>query len=1329
MTSLPFSNSDARPFNSSLALSASTVPVPPHPGPRFGGFQFRTIGQQPELLKRISAPNPDMQYEHDSDLLSPSFLSPHQSIQTLAPPESDSAKRPSLQDRISLQEESQPTTRDENVDVTLANPPELRPVFDLRSTQNVPPMATSTTQSHKRYADSSSQRLRTPFSQNCGLRTESDLQDMTYKEKAIKKAGATSASNESRFPIITGSETENRITPPPFVQSSTQASAISAPFSSGEAVHSLAALRTLQSRLTSSLSNFNQISIANALAAAQSVKDQSTEILATAHRAHTLAQQASLSAQDSMVAAQECLTVAVAVQDRADLALSAVEKIRSSREIGSRGEWEYNATVKGLKDDLHQLAEWVSHWDAYESKHLRQLEERENEIRKKNLALQLEHDLNKFSAKKQSYDFITHSESSDLKISFHVGAMTVEDEADAATRAWNQHREQSAERKRLAEDELRQREAEAELERQRLQAQSEADAHEAELEKLQAEKYKAEEEEKSRQEKEVLELQRRQQEIEIIRFLQSQKQGQDDPAKVAVEEKKARQAAEAEKEARLIAEHEQKCKDIHEKELLKRHHDSEKRREMAEIEAKQEVILEQMKRLSKEAQPPVSADTVANIQSMATLTTPPSQHTSSPSSPPSGPNHAELDNVVSKQTFPTNSPQTMQQNRSLPGTIGLDESSNSTNPTSSISSIPKSSTVMQNGAKSHKVPPDIPSSIDKLLPDSSIARIPSNYNREVDGKSGSVCNNVPWRLASSLSPLTPLISTPDSLLTVLAPPATSSNGFKDIHLEFNIHSCGPDTGNVSVIPPSRVPPVSLEAQHANLRLIMDANGSTYGPGASGVNERKPPSSSADQSSVTTERSRRKPLSSFQMNGDKMFRASSASNPETEKKLKLEPTHDVPVLLMMPTPQPPPIIKVAPTCATLAANPKLPDFKKTKASSTASQETSSGLKELPPFPTQTIPPLEPLVQPPEPAVTQLDGSASANSSIPSNEKEKGRPAEVRRNVPPLTSNGQLPNLQDVLNQAFQGNDSRLLGSPRMGPDAAVTDGWAQPVVDDPMAKKQREQLPRSLDRSSPHIIPPVSRLPPKWPRAVPRVDHYSPPRRYNDYSRDRRRSGSVEHTRGFSPPSIDDDRRSDDMPTTIGRKRYRDDDSDDAPPPRRARYASPPFRQDDFVQSSAYRPPDADRSRVASYGRSTDPEPRKTSLAHRLESEKARNSQGGSSYRPNYNDSSSYAYDPQSRNTKNQRYPAASRPQSIPQGSSYYGDASSQSNQQRQSTNDTSLPLLSRFTDSTEQNLPPFDHHGPTRPRTYRGPRDVPPLEQRIEKPKTVPLINRLEDVN
>ena len=1267
MASLPFSNSDARlPSNSSLTLSTSTIrniPAPPHLGPRFADFQFRTIGQQPELLKRISAPNPDMHYDHDSDLLSPSL--PNQSIQTLAPSESDGAKRRSLRDRLSLLE-SPPTRRDENVDVTMANPPELRPAFDFnRTAQNASSM---TTQPHRLYAGSSSpQSLRTPFPQNRGLRKEPDLQDMICKEKAIKKAGASSASNESRFPIITGSQTENRISPP-FVQSSTQAMGVSFPFFSGETVPSLTALRTLQSRLSSSLSNFNPISTANALAAAQSAKDQCTEILATAHRAHTLAQQASLSAQDSMVAAQECLNVAASVQNRADLALSAVEKIRSGQEIGSKGECEYNATVKALKDDLHQLAEWIGQRDAYESK--RQLEERENEKRKKKLALQLEYDLNNFSTKKQSYDLVTHSEPSMISIR-EAGAMTVEDEADAATRAWNQHREQSVVRKRLEEDELHKRKAEAERERQRLQAQSEVDARHTELEKkLQAEKRKAEEEEKSRQEKEALEPQRQQQELEITRFLRSQKQGQDDLAKVAAEEKKKAQAAETENEARLIAEHEQKRREIHE-ELLK-DHDAEKRRAMAETEAKRELILERMKRLGMEAQPPVSADTLANIldktkekQSMATLTTPLSQHVSLPSSLPSGPNHAKLGNVVSKKTLLTNSLQTMQQNRSLPGT----------NSTSSILSIPKSSTVMQNGAKSHEVPPDIPSSIDKqLLPDSS-----TNDIREDDLKSGDGVRNNPSRLSSSLSSLPPL--TPSvSLSPFPNPPASSSNDLENMHSEINIHSSGPDMGNVSVVPPSRVPPVSLEAQRANLRLFMNTNGTTCGPEAADVNERKPPSSS------------RKPLSLSQMNGDQMYRASSA----TEKKMKLEPIHDV--VLSMPTPPAPPIIKVSPSCAALAAKPKLPDFKKIKKSPpTATQETSLSSKEPPASP-QTIPSLEPLVQPPEPAVTQLDGSALANSSILSKSKEKGRPAAVRRNVPPLASNGQSPDLEDAMNQAFQGNDSNVSVSPRMGPDAAVTDGWAQPVIDDPMAKGQRKQLPQSLDRSSPRsIIPPVSRLPPIRARPVPRIDHYSPPRSLNDYSGDRRQSGSTEYSRGLSPQyKYNDDRRSllsDDMPPAIGRKRYRDDDSDDAPPPRRPRYVSPPSRQDDYVQPS---------------------------LALRLESEKPWKSHGGSSYRPIYNDSNSYAYDPQSRNTKNQRY-SSLRSQPIPQGSSYYDDASTQSNQQRRfgrndNTNDTRLPLLSRFTDSAEQT---------------RGPKggSNQALEQRISKPKTVPLINRLEDAN
>ena len=1295
-------NSDTRaPSNNSLALLAPTIrnpPAVPHPGPRFADFQFRTIGQQPELLKRISAPNPDT--HHDFGLLSSPFLSPDQSIQALAPPESDSAKRPSLRDRLSLLQ-SPAIERDQNIDVTMANPLESRPAIDSTLVQNInvspTPIPTSTTQADRHHVDSS-----TPHGPSAISSTAFPQSRRFGKGPALSQDMISPpASVESRFLTITNSETEVRISPPT-VQTSTQddASGVSAPFSSAEAVHSLMALRTLQSRLLSSLSNFNPISTVNALATAQSAKDRCTEILAAAHRAHTLAQQASLLAQDSLVAAQECLNVAATVQNKADLALSAVEKIRSGQGIGG-GEWEYNATIKALKDDLHQLAEWVSQRDAYESKHLRQLEDREIENCKEKLALQLEHEL---SVNKQlPHNLIAHSEFSGIH---DAGVTTVEDEADAATRAWNQHREQSVERKRVAKDELRQRrEAEAELERQRLEAQSEADAREAELEKLRAERLKAEEEEKSRQEKETLELQRHQQELEIARFLRSQKQVQDDLAKVAAEEKKKAQVVEAEKEARLIAEHEQKLREIHEKELLKRQ-DTEKanRCEIAENEVKRRdaIILERMKRLAAEAQqPPVSADTVANIldkakekQSMATLSTPPSQHAPLPSPPtlqtlaPSGP---EFGNVASKKTLLTNSPQTSRQhNSTFSDSIRLDESTYAIHPTSSI---PKSSITMQ-------VTPNILSSIDRRLPDSS-SRI-----HEVDRKSGdSICN-------FGSSKLTPLSEGGPSLPVSLSPsPAASLNGSEEIHSEINIHSNGSDIGNVSVLPPSRVLPVSAEAQRANLRPFMDANGITYGPGVSNVNEQKALSSSADQPSVTNGRFHRKPLSSSQINGNQICRTSSGNNSGSVKKLKLEPG-DIPVLSM---PSSPPPITAVPV-----AEPKLPCFKKTKGvPSTAAPETSSSSKELPTS-TQTMSPSESFAHPPEPA----------NSSIASKSKEKVRPAATRRNVPPLTSSKQSSALVDTLNQTFQANDPFI--SSRMGPDAAVTDGWAQP-----------KQLPRSLDCSSPpRTVPPASRLPPKRPRGLPRIinDHYSPPRRipdslpsHNDYARDRRRSGSEEYARGLSPQSkYNEDGKSlppDDM-QTIGRKRYRDDDSVDAPPARRHRYDSPALRQDDYVQSPSYQSPDANWNRMP-----PSPESRTTPLALRLESEKPWNSQGGSSYRPIYNDSNSYAYDPQSRYTKNQRY-FAPHSQPIPQGSSYYGDASAQSNQQRQFgrndiTNDVRLPLLSRFTDSTEQTVPPFNnHHGPTRPRIPRGRGGGnQALGQRISKPKSVSLINRLEDAN
>ena len=1300
MTSTPFGNLEARlPSNNPSALSARSIrnpPLSPHPGPRFADFHFKTIGQQPELLKRISAPNPDTQYDHHSGLLSPSSLLSDQDVMTPALPESDGAKRPSLQDRLSLLES--PTTEKDDVDLTMANPQEIRPAFE---STHVSPV---TTQPYRRRSDSS----RSPEDsrgtlQNHGLGKEPDLSHII----GTNGQGVTSSSNESRFPIIMPSfDTHARLSPP---LGQTGLCGVSTPFSSGEDTHSLMVLRALQSRLSSSLSNFNPISTTNALAAAQSAKDQSTEILATAHRAHTLAQQASSLAQDSMVAAQDCLNLAATMQNKTDLALSAVENIRSGQGISPEGEWEYNATVKALKDDLHQLAEWVRQRDAYESKRLRQFEEVESEKRQKKLALELK----KFSADKQLHESNTHSNSSGTQTSIHqAGALTAEDEADAATRAWNQHREQSVERRRLAEDELRKhREAEVELERKRLQAQSDVDAHEAELEKLRAERFKAEEEEKSRQEMEALALQRRQQVLEIGRFLLNQKQAQDDLAKIAAEEKKK---AGAEKEARLIAEHEQKRREIHEKEIQKRQ-EAEKAKAslLAESETRRrDKIMERMKHLVAEAQ--TSVDNVTNIlgkakekQSRATLTTDnhtsPSQDLPLPLLPThqvsglSNPN-AEFGNIVAKKTLLTDGPQTSIQQNNLSGSTRLGESSNALNLTSSTSSALKSSTPMQNGAKSHDVTPTIPSSVNKPPLSDNPAFGTSSRIHEVNGKSGDgICNVGPLKLPISLSPLdeSPLDEGSSSLpvstlpLHTPNPPATSLNGFENIH----------HAGSISVVPLSRVLPIPVEAQRANLRPFMDANGISYGRGTSDVDNQN---SSADQPSAATERPPGKLPPSSQTQEDQMCIAN---------KLKVEPLNDVPILSL---PSPP-----ADTTDITAAFPtKLADFRKIKtAPLMTATETSLSPRE-PPASAQTMPSSEPPVQSSGLTVSPLVGPSLTNSSIVSKSKEK-RPAAVRRNVPPLASNEQISIPADT---NLQTNYRSV--SPRMGPDAAVTDGWAQPGVDDLVAKNPRKQLPRNVD----HFSPP-RHLPPKRPRGLPprTNDHYSPPRRIPDssqnYSRDRRRSGSVEY--GFSPPQPKYRSLSPEDTVNTGRKRYRNDESVDAPPPRRYRYDSPPIRQDEYIQP----PTDADWNHTANFGRSPSPVPRQTPLALRLESEKR-----GSSYRLAYNDIPSYAYDPQSRNNKNQRY-SAPHFQSILQGSNYYGDAFAQSNQQRQFArgdiaDDTRLPLLSRFTDSTEQIPPAFsDHHGPTRPRPRSRGGGNQAVGHRNLKSKSGSLISRLEDAN
>ena len=1246
------------PF-ASLDTRLQPPPLSSHLSSRLAGFQFKTIGQQPELLKRISTPNPNTQYDQDSHLL---FSPSPESIRTL--PESDNTKRPSLQDRLSSLLPS-PAGNDIAADVTMADSLQITPDVDSRSMQNidVSPMITPPTQTHGLYADSS----RSPqgpsaiFLQNYRMGKEPDpSQDMmhTAMQEVIRttiKQGATSPSRDSRFPTtMPTSATQACLSLLP-VQTSTQTSSTnhtSSPFPSGEDVRSLMALHILQSRLSHSLSNFNPISTTNALAAAQSAKDQSTEMLRAAQRAHTLSQQASLLAQESMVAAQDCFDLAEIIQNQANLALSEVEKIRSGQGLGSGGEWEYNATIIALKDDLHQLAEWVRQRDAYESKHLRRLEEDEIKKCRKTLAFQLERGLNKVSADKQSHDLKTYSASSCTQNRIHEAVtMTPEDEADAATRAWNQHCEQSAERKRLAENELRKRrEAEVELERQRLRAQFEVDAREAELGKLRAERLKAEEEEKFRQEKEALELQRRQQELEFARFLRSQKQNRDNLAKFATEEKKKVEMADAEREARLIAEQEQKPREIHEKENLKRQEmENTKASLLTENEAKRPAVERQQSQVSN------ILDRAKEKQFMATLTTENhnllSQHSSLPPLPthqavvPPSSSHAEVGNTVSKKALLTNT----QQSRTLSSNIP----SSSVNLISSISSTLNSSTSLQNGPKFHEVTPSIPSSVDTLVFDTS--GMSSSHTRS---KSGDGVSNIGL---SSSSPLTPLNqgnpSVPASTLPMVIsiPPPTNLNGFEDIHSETN----GPDTGNIPILPPSRVLPISPDAQRANLQPLLDANGIS-----ANVDDQQPFPSSVDQPSAATEGSRCKPLSPSQTNGDRMSRTSSTGS---VKNPKMEPLHDVPIL-SMPTP-PPPTVNVAPNSTAQGVKPKqeLTDFKEIRGVTTP--QTSLDLATS----AQAIP---------------LSGSFIP---IPSKSKETLGPAAVQFNASPVKSNEQPPTLANT-DQGFQVNESQSSSSLRPGP----TDSWTQPMAYDSMAKTGNSSQ---------------NRLPPKRSRVLPpRIinDHYSPPRHISDdYSRDR-------HARRLSPPTMyDEDRRPLDVPYA-GRKRHRDDDFVDAPLPRRYRHDSP--GQDDNPL------PDRDVG-TANYARSPSPQSRLTPLALRLQPEKP----SWDCYRPNYNDSDSFAYDPQTRNNKNSRYY-----QPIPQGSNYYGDASAQSN--NDVSNDTGpLPLLRRFTDSAEQSHPPHynynNHHGPTRPRSLRGPRGGgnQALESRMSKPKPVSLINRLED--
>ncbi|KIK09796.1 hypothetical protein K443DRAFT_671121 [Laccaria amethystina LaAM-08-1] len=1318
------------------STTSSLTPIP------FSSFKFNTIGKEPDLLRRISAPNPDEEYDDDEPSRS-SSSSPNLEDQLLLPDHPGSRSRPTLSQSLA--------ERIGNFDVDMTD---VTPITDQNQTNSSP---------------TPSSNLQDPpnLSQTKVVGGQPKLSDPVH----------TVTAQPTDIDILAQPSTTLNHVPqlaPPITPS---VSAVNDDVS-------LAVLRALHTRLSSALSLLNTPNTTNAILLAQSAKTTSAAVLSSAQRAHALSQQSINSAQEAVLAAQECLRAAQEGQERADAAMAAIKSLSSGRD-------DYEVFVS-FKKDLNALDKWVNKREADEADHRTHTPRDESVSMVADEAVIPPRDRGKLRAVRPRAKSVVRP--------------TVEEEANAAAIAWNQEREESVERRKFAEKELRKRRnVEAALEQERLRAQAEADAHEANLVKVRTERIEAEELEEARQANEAREIERRQREVEAMRkeaamFAMQQQKAEDE--RVQQEQDAKRKAAEAEKEneARLLLEQEQKCKEIQEREERIKQNEAERVKAIGAEEVRQQILRQEqeMKRQEIQAQKHLATQQAAlkiiaerekQKLGQSTSASPPSEKQQKPftlSAPPTNPTPKEFGNIVSKKTLISGSSSQVKSKanaRVLSGGImlGTEPEQRLTSPscppsalpTSSVNSYPTLASQSANGLNDVVQTPILQPSTQPLVsgPDNvepaaelnNAPPLPVNTTKRsstprnaLDSKdlglkgsgNGSDRFNVPpIKHVSGQSPAPPFLSPTSSASLIQLKPAVIS-----------VHRQGSDLGNLPIVPPSRTGPISPEAQHTNLRFL-DAQIDKSIPNAS------------------------------------------------VKPIKMEPVPDH-------LPPPPksvstasPLEKIAPSQADAGPprTQKVPfPFRehtqpRTMGSPTAPSSTSTSeppRKNLPPLPVrpkQKLPNFKKNLVVNEPVANPM---SSTNALPPSG---PFKPVIVSAMVQPPRHHNSAPR---------PAVDLYDLSSTQMGPDVADSNGWTRPSRDDEVTIRSpvRDRQRRAMD----HYPPPPdniasSRVPPQ--RRV--SDHYSPPSG-NGYMQANRWDRPASPARGWArslPPDASRGRgRSSpppdafgnwsplhsprgwdrtpqpswdvlsghvgggmtpswirtpspplynapapvphaDPPPLIGRKRVRDDEVPVAPPARRYRYEQDnPSREEYTLIPRAPQMPSTnenDWSRSAVYARSPSPGLR-PGLASRLapgpnEWESNVYAVGrGESYRPSYSATIHEAPKrPLIRRTKQRAQPplqpAQLRDGDIPHAPAITNNTRPPKNQYRppkEPEGGGSLPdLLSRFSDSTDPTVIQANPH-PTKPARNRyngkGRGGTPQsLEQRISS-KPSSLMHRLE---
>ncbi|KAF8973041.1 hypothetical protein BDZ97DRAFT_647783 [Flammula alnicola] len=1406
MANLSSSNSDAHFFSSTTSTSLTTE-IPPKT--IFSDFQFRTIGRKPDLLNRIS--DYDAQIYQDPDTMSPSpSLSPDLARELIRPSDQspDGFKQPSLHERLDMLQVI--PIEGELADDKIAERPSS--IFSWQP--NKAPLVASegrsiaggtlggglAAQQHS-FIDASP--LPNSASQLKGDKVSIASFPVSKQSQSVSPINVgdhahvglhgSSASKSKGTPQPPARTPESHSEVPLIGESVINEPSTSTALATSESP-SFATLRLLQVRLSTSLANLNPISTEDVILLAHSAKEQCTEVSASADRAYLLAQKALISAEESMSAARECLGAAEIIQRKTDEVMAAVEK------FGNEGQEEvWNDALQALTADLHQLERWASQMEAKEAKRQHELTEREAERRHQEAAVQLQRT-------NPSHAGMSSTPSSQVERPLPLSTakvylpeptlMSVEHEADAAAQAWSQIREQSAERRKIAEEQLRKRREEEErLEREQKEAQAAVAAREAEIARIRAERIEAEEQEKARQEKEAQDAEMRRKELERKREEAArQRKASEERALKDAEEKEKALLLEKEQQSRLLAE-EQKRKEIAEREALQRQSEVERaqafeaqrQRQLHEQDLKRQEISAQKQRAAAEAAKKIQSDRAKMKQSRPAtpaerIATPSTQIMPLPSIPTNYDN--PLQNNVppqlgepgfgneSRKMLLAGSPDDGKKKRlpsdgtdtgsllnrivsvatssSMPSSASMGVGVSGRSPSLLVTPSPIPDTILSNpSTPSPSTGPSI--SAEKLSDPGAQVNKPLSIKQQKNG---------PQELIASLGPseeharvATPQMRRRTSLPPVVSlpePPSTPPRSRVVARANISAHSNGPDVGNIALIPRSQVPPISPEAQKANLRPLMNAHGIPHSPGIKPEPEEEKLFVKLERNSVAPISSKSSSSTAQNIHGSK---AGIKVGPPRSKR-NLEPPNDIP-LLSLPSPPAP-----APSCdetSSLSERSAVPETRKIpsklpiagrhgqKAGINPAQQLASSMRPLLNTSGQTIP------------STAQTTAGQGFHSLPISANLSKPTASPVSPVSPLPPRPQVPP-PVLIPQAFGIADSATISAgindyyesdltSRMGPDAATTEGWTEPSalqedMPDPVPgqrqRRARAPRPRILDHYSPP--PPASSSHVQQrsrPAPPPRRghDHYSPPRRplsplptHNGYSRNspsRSRSRNLESPndpRAATPVRLtpQDSRRSVSppgyQPPPTKRKRPRGDDQVAGPPNRRPRYEAQPAREIDphsgypraQYASSGIGLQD-EWSHIANYSRSPTPEPRPTPLYMRLEEADSSRPQS-STYRPNQGSNNNRS-DPQTHHRQIQ--------------GSYYDQSYQINNTPRQNSrnpnNDSRPPLLERFSDSAT--YPPRGYPQASRIMRPRGRGGHQPLGQRIAKNH---LIDRLE---